>query len=427
MWAGRTPAPIPFVERIGIVGFFVLGMAGTWTISAPNPLFRWGYCLAALGLAGLLLLSKGVLGWDARRAKAQTRFVAEIAWARGATVLALGAIAGWGFVQIFCGGSEYVYATRNRTVDLAAMAAVAVGVRLCASAGRVRTEFLRAFAVFGFVTSVVAVLAYFTSPGKILWVFASPYPDTWGPFLSRNDFAIFLELSFPVALWIGLGRDWHGNAARLARSSQTSAAEPPCLWPYLSMSAWMYAAGVASASRAGSALLTLEAVVILWTAARRIRLQFAVVAAALVAIAGAGTLAGRIHAPDSFAYRREIVASTLEMIGERPWLGFGLGTFPRIYPGYARFDAGAEVNHAHNDWLEWAAEGGIPFALVWMVLAASIAPAAVRCGWGVGLAAVFLHALVDYPFAKPGLAAWTFALIGTLDADEMRKVRGRIH
>jgi hypothetical protein len=28
---------------------------------------------------------------------------------------------------------------------------------------------------------------------------------------------------------------------------------------------------------------------------------------------------------------------------------------------YARFDVGKTVNHAHNDWAEWAVDGGIPF------------------------------------------------------------------
>jgi O-antigen ligase len=267
-------------------------------------------------------------------------------------------------------------------------------------------------AMFGFVTSVLSVLAYFTSPGKLLWIWESPYPDTWGPFLSRNDFAVFLELFFPIAFWLGL------ESAKRAPLRGNS---------YLWMASWMYASGLASASRAGAALLTLEAAILVSMAARRVRLWFGFAAAVFIALAGAGTLLGRFGAADPLEYRREIAAATIEIIGERPLQGFGLGTFPQIYPSHARVDAGALVHHAHNDWLEWAAEGGIPFATVWLVLAGVSFPNALRSKWGLGAGAVFLHALVDYPFAKPGLAAWTFALIGFLEADEMRKVRVRVH
>ena len=49
--------------------------------------------------------------------------------------------------------------------------------------------------------------------------------------------------------------------------------------------------------------------------------------------------------------------------------GFGLGTFETVYPHFALFDIGLIVNHAHNDWLEWAAEGGVPLALALLSLA----------------------------------------------------------
>jgi len=109
------------------------------------------------------------------------------------------------------------------------------------------------------------------------------------------------------------------------------------------------------------------------------------------------------------------------MIAEHPWRGFGLGTFSTVYPAYAAFDAGAVVEHAHNDWLEWTSEGGLPFALVWAALALAATRAAIRSMWAIGVPAVFLHALVDYPFARLGIAAWVFVLIGMLWADAFPK------
>jgi O-antigen ligase len=85
------------------------------------------------------------------------------------------------------------------------------------------------------------------------------------------------------------------------------------------------------------------------------------------------------------------------------------------------------VEHAHNDWLEWAADGGIFFAAVWIGLALWLARPAVRTGWGIGVLGCFLHGLVDYPFVRLGISAWVMILIGMLAATEVREVRHRPH
>jgi hypothetical protein len=47
---------------------------------------------------------------------------------------------------------------------------------------------------------------------------------------------------------------------------------------------------------------------------------------------------------------------------------------------------------------------------------------AVASVWGIGLIAVCLHALVDYPFARFGVCGWYFALapMVAIQADERR-------
>jgi membrane associated rhomboid family serine protease len=47
-------------------------------------------------------------------------------------------------------------------------------------------------------------------------------------------------------------------------------------------------------------------------------------------------------------------------------------------------------------------------------MAILIAPRALRSIWGVGILAVLLHAVVDYPFARLGVSIWWFALFGAL-------------
>jgi hypothetical protein len=90
---------------------------------------------------------------------------------------------------------------------------------------------------------------------------------------------------------------------------------------------------------------------------------------------------------------------------------------------FAHYDDGTYVNQAHNDWFEWAAEGGIPFACFMLVIFVwSIRPA-LDSIWGVGLIAICLHATVDYPFARLGVCSWYFALAPMFAAEigERRK------
>jgi len=75
--------------------------------------------------------------------------------------LALAAISLWGFAQLATGATARIAATNLRDA-------------------RLRRRFLNAFAWFGCALSLVSVMAYFTSRGRILWIFASPYPDVWG-------------------------------------------------------------------------------------------------------------------------------------------------------------------------------------------------------------------------------------------------------
>jgi O-antigen ligase len=361
-----------------------LAAAATLGIASRGPFVAWGYEAGIfLYAAAAALTARFWTGaWEARL------------W------IPLAGIALWGFAQLAAGATVYRWGTFDAALRYASYAATALMARFALSRPAVRAGFLRAFAWFGFALAACSTLAYFTSRSKILWLFPSPYPDVWGPFLSRNNFAQFLELALPAALWLGF-REPTPAAARL----------------YLAMAAAMLAAGIASASRAGAILLLAEtaAVFLLRRRAGRARCAwFAWTALAFIAVAGAGTLLGRFADSDPLRYRREIFQSALHMIDARPGQGFGLGAWAAAYPQFARFDSGAAVEHAHNDWLEWAGEGGLGFALLWVAFALASCRPAIRSVWGIGLAALFLHALVDYPFARPGVAVWAFIFAGAL-------------
>jgi hypothetical protein len=107
-----------------------------------------------------------------------------------------------------------------------------------------------------------------------------------GPFLSRNDFAGFVELSFPAALWLAMDR--RTQDSRLGPDWDTTweqdwvLARVP-LW----VPAWMLAAGLTSDSRAGAILLLAEAGVVLGLISkRRAAAKFVLWTVLLAAVAG---------------------------------------------------------------------------------------------------------------------------------------------
>jgi O-antigen ligase len=267
------------------------------------------------------------------------------------------------------------------------------------------TRFRSYFIVFGTAVCILDLLQQATQTTKYFWLIPSRYSSISGPFAYWNNFAEFVELLLPVTLWRGLFGRKTGVAYILSAAIQIGAV-------------------VASGSRAGTVLVVVELVVMIALAYARNRNKAFVFGAALaiglsvffIYAAGFETLITKLEQNDLLAVRRNIDKSSLAMIRSRPLTGWGLETYVPVYRMFARYDDGTYVNRAHNDWLEWAAEGGVLFAgAMLIVMCWSIRPA-IRSGWGIGLIAVCIHALVDYPFARLGVCGWYFCLIGMLAA-----------
>jgi hypothetical protein len=331
-WIASTARLTAKPSGVGAIGLFVLAAAATFTISVSDPAVTFAYEIGIFLLAGYC---------SAREAlRSHTTALTNPALAPMlAPRLALVAISLWGFAQLAMGATVYRYATWEASLRAMAFGATAWVAAKTLRDARLRWRFLSAFAWFGCTLSLLSVVAYFTSRGRILWVFASPYPDVWGPFLSRNDFAGFMELSFPVALLLAMDRRTQDSRLGTVSIPHWVPARFP-LW----VPTWMLAAGLASGSRAGAVLLLAEAGVVMGLISRRrAAAKFIIWATLLALLAGAGTLAGRFAEKDPWRYRREIAQSTLKLIGEHPWRGYGLGTYAYVYPAYATFDIGAVV------------------------------------------------------------------------------------
>jgi O-antigen ligase len=145
-----------------------------------------------------------------------------------------------------------------------------------------------------------------------------------------------------------------------------------------------------------------------------------VIAAALLVPAIAAPLTSQLSTSGqvSLSTRAAIAQHTALMIRDTFPFGIGAGAFAAYYP---RYEDATEVdrwyvNHAHNDYLEIAAETGLGgtllvLTLLWwwgrrsIALWRSPASSAAALAGTVASAALLLHSLVDYPLRTDALAA----------------------
>ena len=304
------------------------------------------------------------------------------------------AISGWGLIQIVLQQSIAPGDTQWAGLYwLAAACFLGLGAM-----SDDRERLLGGMLWFGALLSVLALAQMNTSHGKILWIVPTQYQDqVFGTFTYYNNYAAFIELLLPIAFWRVLrgGREW---------------------WVYAGMTTLMYGSVIACGSRAGIVLTTIELVVLLtaarWREARRKLLATLAGVIVFAAVAASEGVWQRFLAPDPYGMRREFHEAALAMAQARPFAGFGLGTWTSAYPAYAVADFGVIANHAHSEWGQWAAEGGWGVVALMLVLAGLAVRYSLRSIWAIGLVAVLVHALIDYPLVRLGLGCWWFTLFG---------------
>jgi putative inorganic carbon (hco3(-)) transporter len=146
---------------------------------------------------------------------------------------------------------------------------------------------------------------------------------------------------------------------------------------------------------------------------------------ALLLFLGKGQVLGRLGDLGP-GIRWDIAKDSLRMFSHRPVLGWGLGTFPTIYPRYRSFYTNLFINEAHNDYAQLLVETGLlGFVLMlWFLVclyqyglptsrrwqfkwdgAASLAAL-------LGCTGILLHSFVDFNLQIPANAALFYVLCG---------------
>ena len=327
----------------------------------------------------------------------------------------------------------------------ASASALRTGAALCALlivAGHVaRTRGLR-----GLATALLFSAAFQALYGLI--VLASGYDRIWnvektvfldsatGTWINRNHFADYLAMALPcgAALWVvGLPRSAAKGRSWLLRTFSSEGSRN--LMRLLALLIGM-AGLLVSLSRTGIALGVAGVVAALWLGTRsrppttRLVIVCLALAIAVMPLAQLGTdaLQRRFESSaDDFTSpgsRGTLWHDTLDLARAFPVLGSGFGTFAAIYPKFRSPEVRYFNAHAHNDLLQFAAEGGAIGLLLLLALLASLGRrlfAALRGEYGalaigaaVGLSAGLLHALIDFNFHIPANAAVAAVLAGSL-------------
>ena len=210
--------------------------------------------------------------------------------------------------------------------------------------------------IFSFGVAIFGILQHLTFNGKLYWFREMRYGGIpFGPYVNRNHFAGFAELTVPITLIpLILGKV---RRERLFIVGVFAVVQVGAL--------------LLSASRGGIISFGCQlAVIALWMIFRRAQgkqliagAAVLLVALALVSWLGVRQILQRFSTMQSLevsdSKRISMWRGSWHIFLDHPLLGTGLGTLQTVYPRYETLYDGKVVNHSHNDYLEALAETGV--------------------------------------------------------------------
>ena len=347
-------------------------------------------------------------------------------------------LCGIALAQLALGLTASPYATKIELLNWAAGGLlVFLFVQSCRTREQIR-GFLFFLAGLSFAVALFGIVQYFTWNGKLYWTLTLPQgAGPFGPFVNRNHFAGFVELTAPLALAPLLHRA--GNRSKRALLAVLAVVPVAALF--------------LSASRGGIIAFVFECVLLLLLArAKRFGKTQWLGAAALAAVAGGFVVwlgvsdafqrftaltAGEI----SHDRRVSMYRDTWRIWKSNPWTGTGLGTLIVVYPQFESHYDGLVVDHAHNDYLELLADTGLAGGICGLGLIVMLARrgfanwaaaedrfvCAARAGALAGCGGILLHSLVDFNLHIPSnvLLFLLLAALATMSLDGEAEQRKR--
>jgi len=290
------------------------------------------------------------------------------------------------------------------------------------------------FSVYGAAMAGFALLQGISSNGKLYWA-RQPRMGGWvyGPYVNHNHYAGLMEMLVPIPLILALTR----LAPAKVRTAAAAAA------------AVMVGTIFLSGSRGGMLAIVVELVILaafLIKQKRGLRTAigigvFMAIVIGLLVWIGGGELSRRIatagpgHSELSSDIRSYINRDGFRMFLKKPVFGWGLGTFPVVYPEFRTFYTNFFVNEAHNDYLQLLIEMGLlGFAtMVWFLVTVYVRAVKKIGNWAgeisgamtlaclLGLSGILVHSAVDFNLQIPANAALFYVLCTVAAAEPFAK------
>jgi O-antigen ligase len=298
------------------------------------------------------------------------------------------------------------------------------------------------FTGYGLLVALFAVLQGMAPNGKVYWIRTLEQGGlVYGPYVNHNHYAGLMEMLTPFPLVLAATRFTDGNR-KIAVAG---------------IAALMAASIFLSGSRGGMAAFVVQMAVLSFLLVRKREGSWkqplmlgAFLAMVIVFLLWMGNneLTQRLTSIHSDAreeisggVRLTIDRDCLRMLIQRPFLGWGLGTFPIVYPEFRSFYTNMFVNQAHNDYLQLLVETGLAgFSIaVWFLVLVfrqaagklrnndwtESASGALTAAALLGCVGILVHSFLDFNLQIPANAALFYVLAAIATSKPLQESQRR--
>jgi O-antigen ligase len=411
------PAPVARVSRLRLTNTALL--AGACAVLLLGPLAFGAvepWSIFALEACAMLLL--GV--WASRQwINRELNLSGHVLFRPMAAFFALAV------VQWLAGTTAYRHVTYTHLLLYAAYGMLVFVVTQTLRRSSQFDLLAKLFTAYGAVLASFAVLQGMAPNGKLYWIRTLEQGGyIYGPYVNHNHYAGLMEMLTPFPLVLAATHFTNGNRKIAAAG----------------IAALMAASIFLSGSRGGMAAFVAQMVVLglLLVRKREGGWKQPVMLGAFLALVivflvwmGGNELTRRLISIHSEAreeigggVRLSIDRDCLRMLLKRPFLGWGLGAFPIVYPEFRSFYTTFFVNQAHNDYLQLLVETGLAgFSIaVWFLVLVFRRAAGKLENWTesatgaltvaamLGCVGILVHSFLDFNLQIPANAALFYVL-----------------
>ena len=411
------PAPVAKVSQLRVtntallVGAFTVLLLGPLSFGAVEP-----WSTFALEACAMLLLA----AWACRQSINR-----ELNLSDNVIYRPMAAFFVLALVQWLAGTTAYRHVTYSHLLLYAAYGMLAFVVTQTLRRSSQFELMAKLFTAYGLVVAVFAVLQGLAPNGRLYWIFSLEQGGLiYGPYVNHNHYAGLMEMLTPFPLVLAASHFTSGNR----KIAVAGAAALTAASIFLSGSRGGMAAFVAQMVVLGVLLVRRRQGT--WKQPLMLGVFLALVIVFLVWLGG-NELTRRLTSIHSQAreeisggVRLTIDRDCLRMWLKRPFLGWGLGTFPIVYPEFRSFYTTFFVNQAHNDYLQLLVEtglAGVSIAVWFLVLGfrraagklenwTETASGALTVAALLGCVGILVHSFLDFNLQIPANAALFYVL-----------------